>query len=718
MSKRKDKKPTEKGGKKSNKKKDLTNLIQRFFTKHSTEVYSHKQVCDELAIKDNELRKSVYAILKTQTNNEFLREVGHGVYKRNQHSQVYEGEVDITNSGSGYVLVDELDNDIFIHQRNLNNALSGDIVRVALNGRGRKSRPEGVILEVLKRERTQFVGTINIHDGNGVFVSNNPRSRVSIHIPKEKLNGAQNKDKVLAKITIWSQSAKYPFGEVLEVLKSKSANDTEAISILVNHGIEYKFPQAVLDEAELVGMALDETEVKNRRDFRNILTFTIDPVDAKDFDDALSYQKLENGHYEIGVHIADVSHYVRPNSALDREALMRSNSVYMVDRVVPMLPEQLSNMACSLRPNEDKFCFSAVFEMDDNGKIFNEWFGKTVIHSDRRMTYEEAQEVIEGKADELENEILFMDKIAKIYRNQRIKKGAISFESEEMRFQLDEQGNPVRTYVKISKDANKLIEEFMLLANRKVGEFIGKRKKGEDFIPFLYRIHDKPSMDKIMLFRTFIDKFGYDLDFSHPDELAVAMNKLLDDVRYENEYGIIQTMAIRSMAKAVYDTTNIGHYGLAFEYYTHFTSPIRRYADLMVHRILQDQLTKQPHKYGSELSDIAKRISRNERKAVDAERDSNKYFQALLMKDNVGKIYDGTISGLADFGMFVRINENACEGMIMLNEIPDDRFYFDAQNFYIIGAKTEKEYNFGDAVRVKVKGVDMFKKQINLELVV
>ncbi|HRO74838.1 MAG TPA: ribonuclease R [Crocinitomicaceae bacterium] len=716
MSKRKDKKPTEKGGKKSNKKKDLTNLIQRFFTKHSTEVYSHKQVCDELAIK--ELRKSVYAILKTQTNNEFLREVGHGVYKRNQHSQAYEGEVDITNSGSGYVLVDELDNDVFIHQRNLNNALSGDIVRVALNGRGRKSRPEGVILEVLKRERTQFVGTINIHDGNGVFVSNNPRSRVSIQIPKEKLNGAQHKDKVLAKITVWAQSAKYPFGEVLEVLKSKSANDIEAISILVNHGIEYKFPQAVLDEAELIGMKLDETEVKNRRDFRNILTFTIDPVDAKDFDDALSYRKLENGHYEIGVHIADVSHYVRPNSALDREALMRSNSVYMVDRVVPMLPEQLSNMACSLRPNEDKFCFSAVFEMDDNGKIFNEWFGKTVIHSDRRMTYEEAQEVIEGKADELENEILFMDKIAKIYRNQRIKKGAISFESEEMRFQLDEQGNPVRTYVKISKDANKLIEEFMLLANRKVGEFIGKRKKGEDFIPFLYRIHDKPSMDKIMLFRTFIDKFGYDLDFSHPDELAVAMNKLLDDVRYENEYGIIQTMAIRSMAKAVYDTTNIGHYGLAFEYYTHFTSPIRRYADLIVHRILQDQLTKQPHKYGNELNDIAKRISRNERKAVDAERDSNKYFQALLMKENVGKTYDGTISGLADFGMFVRITENACEGMIALTEIPGDRFYFDVQNFYVIGANTEKEYNFGDAVRVKVIGVDMFKKQINLELLV
>jgi ribonuclease R len=381
-----------------------------------------------------------------------------------------------------------------------------------------------------------------------------------------------------------------------------------------------------------------------------------------------------------------------------------------------MLPEQLSNLACSLRPNEDKFSFSAVFEIDENGGIHNQWFGKTVIHSNRRMTYEEAQEVIEGKHDELEDEILFMDKIAKIYRAKRIKKGAISFESEELRFELDQQGNPIQTYVKIAKDANKLIEEFMLLANRKVGEFIGKRKKGEDFIPFIYRCHDKPSADKIMLFQTFIDKFGYDLESTQADKIAQSMNKLLEDVRYKNESGIIQSMAIRSMAKASYETTNIGHYGLAFEYYTHFTSPIRRYADLMVHRILFNELEHQPRKYGSELGDIAKRISRNERKAVDAERDSNKYFQVLLMRDKVGQEFEGTISGLADFGLFIKINENGCEGMVALPDMKGDRFYFDADNFVVVGSRSGKEYNFGDAVRIQVKSVDTFKKQINLVL--
>lgn len=699
---------------KSKKKGNLTQIIRRLFDKNPEGIYSHKQVCEELSIKDNELRKSAFRILEDLELSDYLREVGHGIYKRNQHSQVYEGELEITSRGSGYVLVDELENDIFIHQKNINNALSGDIVRVALNSRSKATKPEGVIIEVLKRERTQFVGTIQMHEKFAFFVSDNQRNKVDIFIPKEKLKGAQNKDKVLARITVWPQGEKNPYGEVVEVLKSNSANDNEAISILVSHGIEYKFPQEVIAEAELVGMNLDPIEVKKRRDFRDILTFTIDPVDAKDFDDALSYRKLENGHYEIGVHIADVSHYVRPGMAMDTEALMRSNSVYLVDRVVPMLPEQLSNMACSLRPNEDKFSFSAVFEIDENGKIYNEWFGKTVIHSNRRMTYEEAQEVIEGKPDALKEEILFMDKIAKIYRNKRVKKGAISFESEELRFELDQQGNPVKTYIKVAKDANKLIEEFMLLANRKVGEFIGKRKKGEDFIPFIYRCHDKPSMDKIMLFRTFIDKFGYDLEFTHPDKIALAMNQLLEDVRYKNEAGIIQSMAIRSMAKATYETTNIGHYGLAFEYYTHFTSPIRRYADLLVHRILLNELEHQPRRYGSDLADMAKRISRNERKAVDAERDSTKYFQVLLMRDKVGQVFEGTISGLAEFGLFVKINENGCEGMIALPEIKGDRFYFDADNFVVVGARSGKEYNFGDSVKVKVNSVDTFKKQINL----
>lgn len=713
MSRKKENKTKSKG-----KKKDgLTHIIQALFDKSPTTIFSHKEVCDQLSIKDNELRKSVFNILQSLLENDFLREVGHGIYKRNQHSQIYEGELEITQRGSGYVIVEELDKDVFIHQKNINHALSGDVVKISLNSRSKKEKPEGIVLEVLKRERTQFVGTIQLQEKYAFFVSDNPRTRVDIFIPIEKLNGARNNDKVLAKITAWPASANSPFGEVVEVLQSKSANDNEAISILVNRGIEYKFSDDVIEEAETIGMALNPEEVATRRDFRNILTFTIDPADAKDFDDALSFQKLPNGNYEIGVHIADVSHYVRPGSAIDREALIRSNSVYLVDRVIPMLPEQLSNMACSLRPNEDKFCFSAVFEMNDSGVIQNEWFGKTVIHSDRRMAYEEAQEIIEGKADDLEEEILFMDKIAKIYRDKRMKKGAIDFNSEEMRFELDEQGNPVKTYVKIAKDANKLIEEFMLLANRKVAEHIGKRKKGEDIIPFIYRVHGKPKMEKILLFKTFIEKFGYDLESTSPDHIAMSLNKLLEDVRYANEAGIIQNMAIRAMEKATYETTNLGHYGLGFEYYTHFTSPIRRYADLMVHRILQNELTHVPRKYGSELGDMAKLISRNERKAVEAERDSNKYFQVLLMKDRVGQEFDGTISGLAEFGLFIRITENYCEGMIPLAEIPGDRFYFDLENYYIIGAKTGKEFNFGDKVRVLVKSVDTFKKQINFELV-
>lgn len=714
MSKKRREKRTKTKGKK---KTDLTHLIQRLFDKNPMKVFSHREVCDELAIKDKELRKSTFSILENLENQQFLRLVGHGVYKRNQLAQVHEGELEITSRGTGYVIVDTLEKDIYIHQKNINNAINGDIVKVVLNNRSKTSRPEGTIIEVLKRERTQFVGTIETHPNFAFFVSDNPRNPIDIFIPKEKINGAKDKDKVLVKITAWPKSSDNPYGEVLEILSSKSPNDAAAISILVNHGIESVFPNEVMSQAEAVPFDLDAEEIAKRRDLRTVLTFTIDPVGAKDFDDALSIQKLENGNYEIGIHIADVSHYVQPESPIDKEALKRSNSVYLVDRVVPMLPEQLSNIACSLRPDEDKYAFSALFEMNENGTIFKQWFGKTVIRSNRRMTYEEAQEIIEGKADELEEEILLMDKIAKIYRNQRVQKGAISFDSEEMRFELDQQGNPIRTFVKVSKDANKLIEEFMLLANRKVAEFIGKRPKEDDFIPCIYRTHDKPSMEKIQLFRTFIDKFGYDLEMTHYDQIAIALNKLLDDVRYTNESGIIQSMAIRSMEKAVYQTKNIGHYGLGFEYYTHFTSPIRRYADLMVHRILFNELEEKPRKYGGELDDIAKRISRNERKAIDAERESDKYFQAVYMSSKVGETLEGTISGLADFGLFVKMTENGCEGMVAMTDIPNDRFYFDADQFVIIGARTEEEYNFGDAVKVLVKSVDVHKKQVNLMLV-
>ncbi|MGV3632132.1 MAG: ribonuclease R [Bacteroidota bacterium] len=694
--------------------KGLSHIIRRLFEKNPDTVLSHKDVYTNIQLKDGELRKQAFDVLKTLVQEGFLIETAHSSFRLNQNMDYIEGEIQLTARGAGFLLNE--DGDIYIAPNHTNQAMNGDRVRVAITRKG-TSRTEGKVVEIIERDRTQFVGTIDLHPKFAFFIPDNQRSGVDIYIPIEKLNGARNKDRVLAKITVWPKSAESPYGEVIEVLNSKTPNDNEMLSILCNQGLEIKFPQEVIAAAENVSMQLDEEEIKTRRDFRNITTFTIDPVDAKDFDDALSIQKLPNGHYEIGVHIADVSHYVQPGSAMDQEASKRGNSVYLVDRVVPMLPEQLSNLACSLRPNEDKYTFSAVFEMDESGKIYSEWFGKTAIHSDRRFAYEEAQEIIEGAEGDFKEEILIFDKIAKILRKKRQKSGALMIESEELRFKLNEDGNPVGVVSKISKDANKLIEEFMLLANKRVATFIAKPKTKKDPIPFVYRCHDKPDISKIEVFKLFIDKFGHKLNFTHPDEIAKSINSLLEDIRLKNEYSIIQSMAIRSMAKATYETENIGHYGLAFEYYTHFTSPIRRYADLLVHRILFEELTGKQHRYGNQLSQTCKHISRMERKATDAERESSKYFQALFMQDKLGMVFHGTVSGLADFGLFVRIDENGCEGMIPLLEIPGDKFIFDQENYRIVGSRTKKEYNFGDHVEVQVMSVDLRKRQINLELV-
>lgn len=707
--------------KKSNKpnkmKATLTHVVRKVFEKNPDSVLSHKQVCVLIDVRENALRNLVFEILEELSKDGTIKRTAHAVYTSGIKEDVFEGFIELTARGAGFVVTDDEQEDIYVAPQNIGQSLNGDRVKVRVFKRG-KSRMEGEIVAVLSRERTQFVGTIETHDKFAFLVPDNLKSGTDIYIPKEKLSGAKNGDKALVKITVWPKSSKNPYGEVVEVLGKPGSNDTEMISILCNNGIDYKFPQEVLEEAELIGMALDPTEVAKRRDFRDITTFTIDPADAKDFDDALSFKKLENGNIEIGVHIADVSYYVRPGSAMDKEALKRSNSVYLVDRVVPMLPEQLSNLACSLRPKEDKFSFSAVFEMDETGKVYGKWFGKTVIHSNRRFSYEEAQEIIEGKTGDFQEEILILDKIAKILRNARLKNGALNIESEEMRFKLDEKGHPEEVVIKTSKDAHKLIEEFMLLANKKVAVFIAEPKKGRDVIPFVYRVHDKPDIDKIALFNVFIDKFGYKLDFSHPDQIAKSINKLLGDIRLTNEYSLIQTMAIRSMARATYETKNIGHYGLAFEFYTHFTSPIRRYADLVVHRIVQEELTHQKHRYGKELDEVCKRISRMERKAVDAERESTKYFQTLFVQDHIGEEFIGTVSGIAEFGLFVKMDENYCEGMVPMLEIPGDRFSFDAEKYRIIGNKTKKEYNFGDKVRVKISDVNPRKRQINLELVV
>ena len=704
--------------KKKKLKQSLSHIIRKVFSENADTSLNHKQVCALIDVKESALRKLVYSILEDLAKKGVLKKNGYNSYKMNTSGSTYEGVLQLTNRGAGFVIVDDAEiADIYIPERAINHGIGGDLVKVQITKKGSK-RFEGEIIEIVERERTQFVGTIQMHENFAFLVPDNPRIGTDLYIQKEKLKGAKDGDKAIAKITVWPKTAQNPYGEVIELLQNNGGNDSEMISILINQGLDYKFPVDVLSEAEKIHLELDKKEIASRRDFRDTTTITIDPIDAKDFDDAISFKRLENGNIEVGVHIADVSHYVRPGSAMDVEALKRSNSVYLVDRVIPMLPEQLSNLVCSLRPNEDKFSFSAVFEIDEQGKVYKQWFGKTVIHSNRRFTYEQAQEIIEGKDGDFKDEIRILDKIAKILRKKRLSKGAMNIESEEVRFKLDEEGFPIDVIIKTSKDAHKLVEEFMLLANRKVATFISTKNKGQHKIPFVYRCHDHPNPEKIATFNLFIKKFGYDIDVTDPHNISKNINALLADIRNKNEFSLVQSMAIRSMAKATYETDNIGHYGLAFDYYTHFTSPIRRYADLVVHRIVQEELTTKKHRYGSELNDICKRISRMERKAVEAERESTKYFQTLFMVEHIGEEFPGTVSGIAEFGMFVKMDDNHCEGMIPMHDIPGDRFRYDADKLIIIGAKSKKEYAFGDKVTVRVYEVSTSKRQINLELVI
>jgi ribonuclease R len=729
----------------------VTGELYKYFNLHPNKTFNHKQlaklikpdyieylsqqkgmpVADE-GIK-SVLKKEIISLVAELTAKGDLIEANRGAYKLKPKHAYMEGIIDITAQGAAYLLSENDEDDVYIAPRNVKNALNGDRVKIYLYAKHKDQRLEGEVLEVLQRAKTEFVGRVQLSGRYAFVIPDSPKMLVDIFIPENKINNAQDGQKVVAKISDWPKGAKNPIGEIASLLGWPGENETEMNSILAEYGFPLEFPKRVEKESEAIPEVIDEKEISKRKDFRKITTFTIDPIDAKDFDDAISFRKLDNGNYEVGVHIADVTHYIRPNSYLDREAYERGTSVYLVDRVIPMLPEKLSNGVCSLRPNEDKLCFAAVFQLNEKAEVLNQWFGKTIIHSDKRFHYEEAQQVIETGKGPFADEILTLDRLAKKLRAERFRKGAIAFEKLEVKFKLDEKGKPLGVFLKENKDSNKLIEEFMLLANRAVAERVGRkhvvqsektsRKEKKEVTevkvsakPFVYRVHDSPVSERLLNFAQFAGRWGYKLKINNDREIAHSLNHLMSQLHGRKEQNVLEQLAIRTMSKAMYTTENIGHYGLAFDYYTHFTSPIRRYPDVLVHRLLEHYLKSQDSVDKDLLEIQCKHSTQMEIRASEAERASIKYKQVEFLQDKVGQVFDGLISGVTEWGIYVELVENKCEGMIRLRDLDDDFYEFDETSYCVIGARTKKRYTMGDEVKVQVVRCDLLKKQIDFKM--
>lgn len=716
--KRKEGKEKNKKGSKRMKKQEMARAVVSTFQSSPKELFNYKQISKLIGVEGQVQKLQVADILYDLAADDFITEIDRGRYRLNNLGTVAVGTFHRRSNGKNSFAPEDGGTPLFVAERNSGHAMEGDKVKVQLLAKRRGAEPEAEVMEILERKEGTYVGKLQVTKGFAFLVTEDKTLANDIFIPKDQLKGGKNGDKAIVRILEWPEGAKNPLGRVVDVLGKAGENTAEMHAILAEFGLPYKYPEAVEKAADKIPDNISKEEIARREDFRRVPTFTIDPKDAKDFDDALSVRRLSGGYWEVGVHIADVTHYVRPDSTIEKEAYKRATSVYLVDRTIPMLPERLSNEICSLRPGEEKLCFSVIFELDGNADIKTSRLKRTVIKSDRRFTYEEAQQIIETGEGDFKEEVLALNELAQKIRDKRFKNGAINFDRYEVKFEIDEKGKPLSVYFKEAKEANKLIEEFMLLANKTVAEWVNNVPKGKPRKTFVYRIHDLPDPEKMDNFAAFVRRFGYRMKTSgKKNDVSKGINNLLDSVQGKPEENLIETLAIRAMQKARYSIENTGHYGLAFEYYTHFTSPIRRYPDMMVHRLLERYSEGGRSVSKAKYEEMCDHSSEMEQIAANAERASIKYKQVEFMADKLGMVFDGVISGVTEWGLYVELNENKCEGLVPIRDLHDDYYEFDDKNYSLIGRRRKHQFRLGDPITIKVAQANLERKQLDFVLI-